>query len=146
VAIPANMVLAVGQVVMCDFGPDPANVGAGGIRVGPLAVKPEIWKNRHSVIVSGRYGMATVVPMSTDVPSKIEKFHHKILAGKYDFLVADRDSWVKADLIESVSHRRLERPFLKGRYSGVFLDAADLDAVRKAVLHALKLGYLTEHI
>lgn len=144
--IPANMVLAVGQVIMCDFGPDPATVGAQGIRVGPLAVKPEIWKQRHSVVISGRYGMTTVVPMSTDVPTKIEKFHYKIAAGKYAFLKPDEDSWVKADLIESVSHQRLERPLLRGRFATVHLDAGDQEAVRKAVLHALKLGYLTEHV
>lgn len=135
-----------GQVLMCDFGPDPQNIEPPGVMVGPLAVKPEIWKERHSVVISARFGMTIVVPFSTSKPSKKEKFHHYIAAGKYPFLSAHEDNWVKCDLIEAVSNSRLDRPYLAGRRSIVNLDAADFKDVREALLHAVALGRLTDHL
>jgi uncharacterized protein YifN (PemK superfamily) len=146
VALPPFAVPHPGQVLMCDFGPDPENIEAPGVMVGPLVVKPEIWKERPSVVISARFGMAVVVPFSTSKPSKKEKFHHFIPAGKYRFLTAHEDNWVKCDLIESVSNVRLDRPYLAGRRSIVNLDAGDLKGVREAVLHALALESLTGHL
>jgi uncharacterized protein YifN (PemK superfamily) len=128
---------------MCDFGPDPANIEPPGVMTGPLAVSPEIWKLRHAVVLSARFGIAVVVPISTSVPRKVEKCHVCLTAGKYPFLSTEEDSWVKAELIESASNARLDRPYLAGRRSIVRLDDADLKAVRQAVFHALKLESLT---
>jgi uncharacterized protein YifN (PemK superfamily) len=100
-----------GQVVMCDFGPDPANIEAPGVMTGPLAVVPEIWKVRQAVVLSARFGIATVVPMSTSVPRKVDHCHVRIPAGTYPFLSTHEDSWIKAELIESASNTRLDRPF-----------------------------------
>jgi mRNA-degrading endonuclease toxin of MazEF toxin-antitoxin module len=77
---------------MCDFGPDPANIEPPGVMTGPLAVKPEIWKNRHAVVITARFGIATVVPISTSVPKKVEPCHVLLEAGRYPFLSAEEDS------------------------------------------------------
>jgi uncharacterized protein YifN (PemK superfamily) len=146
VALAAYTVPTPGQVVMCDFGPDPANIEPPGVMTGPLAVTPEIFKERHAVVLSARFGIATVVPISTSVPRKIEHYHVKIPAGSYPFLSMVEDSWVKADLIESASNARLDRPFLGGKRSIVEFTPADFKRVRQAVLHALALGFLTGHL
>jgi uncharacterized protein YifN (PemK superfamily) len=114
--------------------------------VGPLAVKPEVWKLRHSVVVNARFGLATVIPLSTSPPRGAAKSNLLIPAGKYPFLSAHEDSWAKAELIQTVSNERLDRPYLGGRRSIVNLDAADLKGVREAILHALALGFLTGHL
>lgn len=131
---------------MCDFGPNPATIQPPGVMGGPLAVFPEIWKDRHCVVLSARFGMAVVVPFSTVAPKKVEHFHHRIPAGKYPFFAANEENWAKCDLIESVSNARLDRPFVGGRHEIVNLDAADLRSIRQAVLHALALGFLTGHL
>jgi uncharacterized protein YifN (PemK superfamily) len=131
---------------MCDFGPNPENIADPGVLVGPLAVKPEIWKLRPAVVLSARFGLTTLVPVSTEPPRTVTRSHYHIPDGKYAFLAADEENWVKAELIETASNQRLDRPFLAGRRSIVHLDAEDLKAVRQAVLHALALGSLTEHL
>jgi uncharacterized protein YifN (PemK superfamily) len=146
VALEPSMVPKPGQVVMCDFGPDPANIEPPGVMVGPLAVRPEIWKVRHAIVVSARFGITTVVPISSSVPRVPGRSTVHLPAGKYPFLSADEDSWVKAELIESASNSRLDRPYLAGRRSIVRVDDDDLKLVRQAILHALSLSSLTGHL
>lgn len=145
-ALAIHVTPAPGQVVMCDFGPDPANIEPPGVLVGPLAIKPEIWKLRHAVVLKARFGIAIVVPISTSVPKNGDPCSFLIPAGKYPFLSAHEDSWVKAELIENASNLRLDRPFLAGRRSIVHLSPEDLKGVRQAVLHALALSSLTGHL
>jgi uncharacterized protein YifN (PemK superfamily) len=64
-AIPCNIRLAPGQIVMVEFGPDPRQVAAPGIMTGPLGVRPEMYKERHCVVVSTTIGLTTIVPLST---------------------------------------------------------------------------------
>lgn len=144
--LPAGVIPVSGQVVMCDFGPHPDNVVPPGVMAGPLAVKPEIWKDRPAVVLSARFGLTTVVPISTEPPRTVTKSHVLLDAHKYRFLDVDEENWVKAELIETASNLRLDRPYLAGRRSIVHLDAADLKRVREAVLHALALGSLTGHL
>jgi uncharacterized protein YifN (PemK superfamily) len=123
---------------MCDFGPDPDNVTPPGLMFGPLAVKPEIYKERQVIVINSSNGLTTVVPLSTVAPRSLMKIHFKITAGSYDFLSHAEDSWVKADLISTVSNQRLDRPYLAGKRQTV--------SISKTVLHALAMSQLASLI
>lgn len=133
---------ASGQVLMCDFGPDPSNISPPGVMTGPLAVNPEIYKERQVIVINSSSGLTTVVPLSTVAPKSPMKIHYRINAGTYSFLDQNDDSWVKADLISTVSNQRLDRPFVAGRRTTVNISKEDLRCVRKAVLHALAMSQL----
>ncbi len=131
---------------MIDFGPDPRNIAPPGIMVGPLGVLPEMYKERHGIVISTTNGLTTIVPLSTAVPKTPQNFHYRIVAGKYPGMSTTDDSWTKSDLITTVSNARVDRPFVAGRRTTVILEAADLKAVRATVLHALQMGRLTSHL
>ena len=133
-AIPRNITLAPGQIVMVEFGPDPRLVARPGIMTGPLAVLPEMYKERHGIVVS------------TKAPSRLRAFHFRIPAGKYPGTSTVEDSWTKSDLLTTVSNGRVDRVLVAGRRTTVILDAADLHAVRGTILHALQLGRLTPYL
>ncbi|MGB8819014.1 MAG: hypothetical protein WCC66_13940 [Rhizobiaceae bacterium] len=135
-----------GDVLMCEFGPDPAAIVAPGIMRGPLAVKPEIWKFRQAAVVFIFGKLAIVVPFSTSRPNAARNYHVHIVAGTYPFLTTASDSWLKADLIETVSYDRLDRCQVAGKFQRVCLTTAHLKALRVACLHALGMGQLTGHL
>jgi uncharacterized protein YifN (PemK superfamily) len=142
-AIPYNIKLAPGQIVMVEFGPDPRQVAAPGLMVGPLGVPPEMHKARHCIVISTTTGLTTIVPLSTKAPTHRRAFHHRIPAGKYPSMSVVDDSWTKSDLLTTVSNNRVDRVLVAGRRTTVIVDPADLKAVRGTVLHALQLGRLT---
>jgi uncharacterized protein YifN (PemK superfamily) len=144
--IPFSIRLAAGQIVMVDFGPDPREIAPPGIMKGPLGVLPEIYKERHAIVISTTNGLTTVVPFSTSAPKTPQNFHYKINAGSYPGMSTTEDCWVKSDLITTVSNARIDRPLSAGRRTTVILNASDLKAVRKTVLHALRMGTLTSHL
>jgi len=131
---------------MIDFGPDPRNVAPPGIMVGPLGVLPEMYKERHAIVISTTGGLTTIVPLSTSAPRRPQNFHHRIAAGKYQGMSATDDSWTKSDLITTVSNARVDRPFVAGWRTTVIIDFADLQAVRVSVLHATQMGRLTSYL
>lgn len=128
---------------MVEFGPDPRQVAAPGLTFGPLGVRPEMYKERHCVVVSTTSGLTTIVPLSTKAPTRQRAFDFRIPAGKYPGMSVVDDSWTKSDLNTTVSNARVDRILVAGRRTTVMLDAADLKAVRSTVLHALQLGALT---
>ena len=67
--IPRTIRLAPGQIVMVEFGPDPRSIAPPGIMRGPLAVLPEIYKERHAIVVTTTSGLTTMVPFSTKAPA-----------------------------------------------------------------------------
>lgn len=144
--MPINFIPSAGDVLMCEYGPDPAAIVTPGIMKGPLAVKPEIWKLRQAAVLSNFGKLAIVVPFSTSTPKSALNFHVRIPAGTYPYLTMGSDSWLKADLIETVSHDRLDRCRVGGQYQRVRLNAMHLKALRAACLHALQLGRLTQHL
>lgn len=135
-----------GQVLICDFGPDPDSIVEPGVMEGPLAVKPEIWKERHVVVINSSIDVTTVIPFSTVAPRSPMRIHHRIPAGTYQFMDQQDDSWLKGDLITTVSNQRLDRPFVGNRRSTVYLDRADFKACLEAMLNGLRLGKLTPHL
>ena len=117
-----------GTVLICDF---------TGFK------PPEMVKRRHVVVVSPRYrrhtGLCLVVPFSTVPPRELEPHHYQIPLGKYGFFDPVRPTWVKADMLTSVSFERLDRLLLYGRYTAPQLRDEDLVEIQRCVAHALQL-------
>lgn len=144
--MPITFTPGPNDVLMCEFGPDPRRI-TSGVMAGPLAVPPEIWKRRHVVVVShGQGGTCLVVPFSTEAPTRVRGFHHRIPAGSYPFFETGKDSWAKADIMEAVSYGRLDRVRIDGRFSTARLSDADFRAVRACALDALSLRRLQPHL
>ena len=137
---------AAGDVLMCEFGPDPASVTQPGIMRGPLAVPPEIYKYRPVAVLSTLGKLSIVVPFSTARPGSPRACHVLVPLGSYGFLTKTSDSWLKADLIESVSHERLDRIRTGGVFQRASLGAVHLKALRAACLNALQLGRLAQSL
>lgn len=144
--IPNGIPLSVGQILMCEFGPDPRKIQPPGIMKGPLSVLPEMYKERHCIVINPSRGVTTIVPLSTVPPIVQANFHHCIQAGSYGSIDPNDDSWVKGDMLTTVSNQRLDRPFVSGRRTTEILNATDLRSVLEAVLHGLALGRLTPHL
>lgn len=85
-----------GMVLMCDFSGN---------------VPPEIGKQRPVVVVTPahvrRHELATVVPLSTKAPRVVLPYHYKLISQPYPG--ASLKSWAKCDLVQTVSHARLDR-------------------------------------
>ena len=131
----------LGTIVICDF---------SGIR-------PEMVKRRPAIIISPRFrtrnGLCTVVPLSTTEPSLIMPYHYRLTVAPS--LPAPYDSpfhWVKCDMLATVSFRRLNLPFNgrdatgKRQYDTRVIGTDDLNQIRKCILHAIDLSFLTAHL
>src|SRR5437762_288703 len=94
---------------------------------------PEMVKRRHVVVVSPRYrrhtGLCLVVPFSTVPPRDVEPHHLEIPVGSYDFFDPAKSTWLKADMLTSVSFERLDRVLLYGRFATPVLEYKDLAKV-----------------
>jgi uncharacterized protein YifN (PemK superfamily) len=137
---------AAGDVLMCEFGPDPASITAPGVMKGPLAVPPEIFKYRPVAVLSTIDKLSIVVPFSTSQPRYTRASHVHVPVGTYRFLTGAGDSWLKADLIEAVSHARLDRLRIGGVYQRATLTRDHLKDLRAACLNALQLGRLASSL
>lgn len=121
------------------------------------SIYPEMGKVRPVVVISPafkrRFGLATVVALSTTAPDPVENYHYE-----FDLdppLPAPFDSprmWVKGDMVLTASHDRLDR-IKFGRnaagqrvYGVRFVTDGALREIRKAVLNGLGLGCLTPHL
>jgi uncharacterized protein YifN (PemK superfamily) len=109
---------------------------------GPLAVPPEIYKVRPVAVLATINKLCIVVPFSTSAPKSPRPYYVHVPVGTYQFLSSAEDSWLKADLIAAVSHQRLDRPFVAGKYARANLTAAHRQALRAACLNALQLSKL----
>ena len=108
-------------------------------------VKPEMVKVRHVVVISprsrDRSGLCLVVPFSCQAPNPVMPFHYQIPADKYPFFSPGEAVWAKADMVTSVSHQRLDRVCVNGRYDSPLLEESDFVAIQNAVLQAMGLGH-----
>lgn len=131
-----------GTILVCDF---------NGFKA------PEMIKRRPVVVVSPRLrkrtGLCTVVPLSTTPPVEMASFHCKLrihppLPDPYGEPV----SWVKGDMVYTVSFDRLSLPFDgkdaqgKRKYELRVLDRADLLKIQECVLHGIGLSSLTAYL
>ena len=132
----------IGTIVICDF---------YGL------VQPEMDKRRPVVIVSPRfrrrYRLCTVVPLSITSPTPIMPYHYQLklnepLPDPYDNPI----SWVKGDMLTTVSFDRLSFPYIgkdsngKRKYIIRIVSDIDLLKIRECVLHSLALSRLTKHL
>jgi len=131
----------LGTIVICDFS----------------GIQPEMVKRRPAIIISPRFrnrnGLCTVVPLSTTPPNPIMPYHYQLAVAPT--LPAPYDSpshWVKCDMFATVSFQRLNLPFNsrdalgKRRYDIRVIGADDLKEIRKCMLHAIDLSFLTPHL
>jgi mRNA interferase MazF len=117
------------------FHPKPAMVLICNFSTGFMP--PEMVKRRRVVVVSpyqfNKRGICTVVPFSTSTPEHVEEFHYRIESGAYSFLSDEKDTWVKADMIATVSNQRLDRIRVGENFLSPSLGKADYMAVRQAI-------------
>ena len=144
--MPITFIPGSGDVLMCEFGPDPLDQGTYPLAAGPCSVAPEMIKRRHVVVLATRGLMVTVAPFSTVAPNHVQNFHHLIPDGSYPFFAAGEDNWLKGDMITAVSRDRLDRVFHGGRYQRAPLAPADFRAARRCILHGIGLGTLAQHV
>ena len=144
--MPITHIPAAGDVLMCDYGPDPMSIAPSGVMKGPLAVPPEIFKVRPVAVLASINTLCIVVPFSTSAPKSPRPYYVHVPVGTYQYLTSSDDSWLKADLIEAVSHRRLDRPFVAGRYGRANLTTAHRQALRAACLNAMQLSKLVQFL
>lgn len=132
-----------GEIVLCNYG------------TGFIA--PEMVKIRPVVVISPRLrrraDLVAVVPLRTTPPNPVEPHHCSItLAVALPRPFDAPQMWAKCDMVATVAMSRLDR-FRDGRATGGArrfatgrIDADQLNAIRKAVLHGLGLGTLTIHL
>jgi mRNA interferase MazF len=132
-----------GAILVCDY--------STGFR------EPEMVKRRLCVVITPRLrrrdGLCTVVPLSTTAPDHVEDYHCQIefereLPRPWEGL----NRWAKCDMMATVAFHRLS-PIGVGRgvdgrrkYIYPKLSPPQLIGVRRAVLCALSLRDLTEHL
>lgn len=142
--MPLKYAPLAGQILICDY-----DTGF---------LEPEMVKERLVAVVSSRLphrdDLCTVVPLSTTAPRSGINYQCKIILphsaprpyeGQFKF--------AKADMLATVAYRRLTMPYT-GRnpttgtrqYLKMVLEPGELLKLHKAVLFALGLGALTEHL
>lgn len=139
------IIINPGDVLLCEFGPDPRQPGIYPLASGPISVPPEMIKQRHAaVIATPSPGLAIIAPFSTRAPIPLKAFHVHFPLGAYPFF--SRDSWLKGDMLQVVSRDRLDRLFFNGRHQRAALSTADFRAIRAAALGGLGLSRLAGHL
>jgi len=134
-----------GDVLLCDFGPDPREASVYPLKSGPISVPPEMTKIRQVVVISTpSAGLAIIAPFSTRQPAPMKPYHYFVAADRYPFF--SQDCWLKGDMLQVVSRDRLDRLFFDGRHQRAALSKADYQAIRASVLAGIGLSYLKEHL
>ncbi|HBM2887645.1 TPA: type II toxin-antitoxin system PemK/MazF family toxin [Klebsiella oxytoca] len=124
---------SVRSVLMCDF---------RGL------VVPEIVKIRPVIVVArNRYNnqLVTVVPVSTTAPALARECHHELMVNPMPGN-EHISSWVKCDMLMTVSLSRLDRIKTKtweGRsYVVPQITVEEFECVKRAILHGIGMSYL----
>jgi uncharacterized protein YifN (PemK superfamily) len=128
--MPINFYPAPGMVLICDFR-------------GTIA--PEICKIRPVVVISApvarRYGLSTIVPLSTSRPRPVRHYH--ILLRNPPLSSAGVEVWAKCDLVMSVSHSRLSRVRVREhRFEILWVTTAELKEIRLAAARSFGVDFL----
>ena len=144
--MPINFTPAAGDVLLCEFGPDPRAAGCFPAMRGPISVPPEMIKRRHSVVLAAHTNLVVIAPFSTKPPRPMRSCHMHIPAGRYPFFDPKADNWLKGDMVMAVSKDRLDRLHYDGRWQRAALAPGDLRAARIAALGGLGLSALSQHL
>lgn len=133
----------IGTLLMCDFDQ--------GFR------EPEMIKRRLVAVISpkiaDRFGLCTVVSLSTSVPDPVMAYHCQIDVRPRlpDHYISD-GVWVKGDMIYSVGFHRLDfvrlpkGPGGQRNYYTLPLSGENVNKIRKCVLSSIGLLNLTKHL
>lgn len=133
-----------GLVVICDYDT--------GFR------EPEMVKRRLAVVMSPRLPhrdrLCTVVPLSASAPRSGIRYQCKVeLPVDPPPPFEGRIKWAKADMLATVSYNRLQLPYngrdqetSRRKYRIINLKPADMRHIRIAMMHALGLDHLTDHL
>ena len=128
-----------GLLLMCDF---------SGFKA------PEMNKKREVIVLTARgsleNGLATVVPLSTTPPGKVENFHWIIptMCLPNTARYKNSDSWLKGDMIYTVSFSRLSLINIgrnsegKRSYHTSKLGKENMKKIHECLLHGLNLGHI----
>ena len=134
--MPIKFAPEIGTILICDF---------RGYE------QPEITKRRPVVVVSprlkDRWGVCTVVPLSTTPPRPVKGYHYRLrTAPPLPYPYDSDEHWVKGDLISTVGYDRLSLPFTgekdaqgKRIYDQRVVSAEDLGAIQACIRRALAL-------
>jgi uncharacterized protein YifN (PemK superfamily) len=131
-----------GTIVVCDF---------SGFNA------PEMTKRRPAIVLSARLrrreGLCTVVPMSTTPPHPQMAYHYRLhTAPPLPPPYSSDYHWVKADMLYTVSFKRLflmstGKDLLGVReYDIRILDKAEIRAIQACALHGLGMADLTNYL
>ncbi|GJE39474.1 MULTISPECIES: type II toxin-antitoxin system PemK/MazF family toxin [Methylobacterium] len=135
-----------GGILMCDFGPDPADPLTFPLSAPPVGVAPEMWKIRQVVVVSPaplnhRHGtgpgVCLVVPFSATPPRSEDPWDVPFEARAYPSL--PKASWAKCASVTLVSHARLDRVIAGRGYRGDFVSGADMTRIEAGLRAAFGL-------
>lgn len=123
-----------GAILLCDF--DMARV------------HPEIDKKRQVIVVSisrlnhrhaSAAGHCTVVPTSSREPHTIGPEDVLISSGKYWSFRSN--SWVRAKMLTTVSHDRLDLLLRNGRpHRTEFIEDSDMERIQEALRHVMNIA------
>lgn len=131
---------------MLDFHPKPGALLL--CRYWRDSVEPEMVKTRPVIVVSPRLrrrdGLCTVVPLSTTPPQSPQDYHCEIdlsrpLPSPWNAV----SHWVKADMIATVGHGRLELigigrdQYGKRKHLNLVIPNDDLTRIRACILRGL---------
>lgn len=132
-----------GTIVICDY------------KTG--FIPPEMTKRRLAMVVSPQFkrrnDLCTVIPFSTTIPQQIMPYHYLLalnptLPPPYN----SPNQWVKADMLATVSFKRLSLPFSgkgpngKRQYIKVVITGYDFKSIQKCMLNAIGLNSLTQYL
>lgn len=142
--MPLKFPPQLGLIVICDY--------SKGF------CPPEMVKERLAVVVSKRLphrdGLCTVVPLSTSPSRSGIKYQCRVdlpfeAPEPYEGTV----KWAKADMLATLGYNRMGLPFTgrdpvtgNRKYLKIVLPPEELLKVRHAMLHALDLDVLTNHL
>lgn len=123
-----------GTVLSCDF--------SKGFQ------PPEMVKVRPVVVVvpqlPGRFGLCTVVPLSSVEPKPLQRYHHQMGSASLTPKLQKTTCWAKCDMLYTVGLARLDRIREKGvngkrTYAASKVTATDMNAIEVAILNGLGL-------
>ena len=132
-----------GDILICDYDT--------GFRT------PEMVKRRCCIVITPRLrrrdGLCTVVPLSTTPPAPPQDYHCEVeFERELPRPWEGACKWAKCDMLATVGYHRLSPigvgrgPDGKRRYIYPRISLDQLKEVRRAVLCALALGELTQHL
>ena len=107
---------------------------------------------RPVIVLRSNGGLATIVACSTVMPELVCDHHYKLpreCMPKSDHFFG-KDTWVKGDMIYTVSLKRLELVRLgkstDRNYFTAKLGREHMNKIRACVLHGVGMGFLSQHL